>query len=75
MHRHQVPCNLEQFSECQEWSRISYKSDSPGVYLFDEISAAEICFAIFFRSSYELFLIFPYVSPRWIVSSANIPNP
>ena len=27
-----------------EWPRVSYKKDSPGIYLFDEISAIQFAF-------------------------------
>ena len=35
----------------KEWSRVSYKEDSPDVYLFDEIPAAKLDFEKFSRSS------------------------
>ena len=45
--------DLSKFLSClfQEWFGVSYKMNSPGVYLSDKISTAEFGFEKFFRSS------------------------
>ena len=61
----------------QEWSQVSYKGDSPGVYSFDEISAIVFGFKIFFliwRKKFlkpNSFLIF-FISTSLMVSASNI---
>ena len=42
----------------KEWSRVSYKSNSPGIYSFDEISAVEFSFEKLSCVSKILFYIF-----------------
>ena len=46
--------------------------DSPGIYPFDEISAAEIGFEKFSRSSETLFFRFSFISTCLMVSASNI---
>ena len=43
------------FVNFKEWSRVSYNGGYPGIYPFDEISAAELCFEQFSRSPEVLF--------------------
>ena len=67
MHRHQLSCpRVHWFVHVlffKEWSRVSYKEGHPGIYSFAEISAAELGFEEFSRSSKVLlfFLSFPLV--------------
>ena len=54
---------------------ISYKGDSPGVYPFDEIPPAELCFKKFSHSSEILFFSFFFISTCLMVFMLSIfPN-
>ena len=67
MHRHEFSCSLACLLKFfprrfQEWSRVSYKGNSPGVYLFDEIPAGELGFDKFSHSSKIPFIyIFSFI--------------
>ena len=57
----------------QNWSRVSYKRQSSGVYFFDKIPTAELYFEKFSSSS-EVFIFFSFISTCLRLSASNNPK-